>query len=484
MAKLIFLQNMDYPLLGLMHMSSMLKRHGHECDALIGQSIGDFLPILQVERPDMIGFSVMTGMHQWARELSRQLKQAFPDTLIVWGGPHPTFKPDIISDPGVDVICRGEADEAIVDLANAVQEKSSLDSIPNFWVKTADGQVRKNDPRPLLEDLDRLPFPDRTLYRRYPKAGSSTTQIFMASRGCPFDCTFCFNHQLMSLYKNKGRFVRYRTVPNLLAEIREVVANGNVRNIYLNDDTLILNRKWMDEFLEAYGSEIALPFTCLIRADLTSEDLIRRMAGAGCRSVFFGIETGNEALRNGLLKKKVEDKHIVETARLLKQYGIKFRTYNILGLPGETLEDAFKTVEMNIRIGTEFPWAAIFMPYPGTELGDYSMRTGLLDPAFSDEQVSCTFHSTSVLKLEHRREIENLHKFFQTAVLFPCMFPLIKKLVRLPPNKIFVLWFTLVYGIVYIRSEARGWLHTIMFGLKNIRLLAPGLHFRRNKTPG
>ena len=479
MAKLIFIQNMDYPYLGLMSLSAMMKRHGHSCDVLIGQSAEDFIPVLKQENPGLIGFSVMTGMHQWAREISRRLKKEFPDKLIVWGGPHPTFKPDIIHNEGVDMICRGEADDALVELAGAVDRKEPFDHVANFWVKKPGGEIIKNDPRPLVEDLDRLPFPDRTLYRRYPDVNSSTTQIFMASRGCPFDCTFCFNHQLKALYHQKGRFVRYRSVQSLLTEIKEVMAGTEVKNVYLNDDTLILNRKWMDEFTESYGREIKKPFTCLIRADLTSEDLIRRMAEAGCRSVFFGIETGNEALRNGMLKKRVTDENIVHTAGLLKKYGIKYRTYNILGLPGESLEDAFKTIEMNIRIRAEFPWAAIFMPYPGTELGDLSVQMGLLDPAFSDEQVTCTFHSTSVLKMPHRREIENLHKFFQTAVLFPWTFPLVKKLIRLPPNKLFVLWFTFIYGIVYVRSEARGWMHTILFGLKNLKHLAPNLRSKK-----
>jgi hypothetical protein len=130
---------------------------------------------------------------------------------------------------------------------------------------------------------------------------------------------------------------------------------------------------------------------------------------------------------------------------------------------------------MNIRIKADFPWASVFMPYPGTELGDLSRQMGLLEPTFSADDVNVTFHSSSVLKLPQRREIENLHKFFQTAVLFPWTLPLIRRLIRLPPNKLFVFWFTLVYGYFFIRSESRGCWETIWFGLRNLKHLAPSL---------
>jgi anaerobic magnesium-protoporphyrin IX monomethyl ester cyclase len=478
MARLVFVQNIEYPFLGPMHISSVLKCHGHQCEALIGQRVDDFLPILEQTRPQLIGFPVMTGMHRWAREISLAVKTRLPQAVILWGGPHATFMPDVIREDGIDIVCRGEAEEAVLELANAVQAGTPYDTIANLWVKKPDGTLVRNPVRPLVENLDALPSPDRDLYGRYPNVGSATTQVFMAGRGCPFDCTFCFNHQFRELYRRKGRLVRYRSVRNVLDEIKTIRSRLDLRHVYFNDDTFILNRRWIEEFTDAYKRECPLPFTCLIRADLASEDVIRRLAEAGCRSVFFGIETGNEARRTGLLKKRLTDAQIVETARCLRKHEIKFRTYNILGLPGETLQDAFQTVEMNIRVRASYPWAAIFMPYPGTELGDQSKRMGLLDPRFGADAVDVTFHSASSLRIEHRREIENLHKFFQTAVLMPWTIPVIRRLIRLPPNRLFVLWFTLVYGLLYIRSENRGWRETVAFGLKNLAHLAPALRRR------
>lgn len=467
--------------MGLMQLSAVLKQRGHTVDALIGNTVDDFLPALKSDVPDILGFSVMTGAHSWAQQLSVALKAEFPTVRTVWGGPHPTFSPEIIQRDGIDAICRGEGERALVELAQAVQDGVDYNNVKNLWVKDESLGIIKNELGPLIADLDSLPFPDRGLYARYPAVGASTTQVFMAGRGCPFKCTFCFDHQLSEMYRGKGKFVRFRSVRNLLDEIADVTSRMRVRNVYMNDDTFILNREWVAHFTDTYAEEVPIPFTCLIRADLADEGVIRDLKKAGCRSVFFGIETGNEDLRNGILKKKVSNEQIKNTARLLKEHRIKFRTYNILGLPGETLADSLKTVEMNIDIRTDYPWAAIFVPYPGTELAATSKEMGLLDKDFGVDDVDATFHSTSVLKIEHRNEIVNLHKFFQTAVLLPWTFPLIKRLIRLRPNRLFTLWFAFVYGCVYIRSEDRGWWNTLKFGMRNLGHLAPSLTRRSAK---
>ena len=475
MAKVIFVQNISYPFIGLMQISALLKQGGHECEAVISETHGSALEIIRQENPDIIGFSIMTGSHQWGLALSRQIKQILPSAVIVWGGPHPTFMPETINEEGIDVLCRGEGDHAMLELAEAVEHGIPYDNIPNLWVKGNNNEIIRNDLRPLIQDLDTLPFPDRSLYRRNPEIASASTQIFISSRGCPFDCTFCFNHRLKDIYRRGGNFVRHRSVHNLIDEISVVAESMTVKTVYFNDDTFVLDRTWVEEFAESYAKRVRIPFICLARADMITEELAALLARAGCSAVFFGIETGSERLRNELLKKRVTDDQIASAARSLKRHGIRFRTYNLLGLPGETLQDAFETVRINIRIGTDFPWAALFTPYPGTELGDRCRETGLLDHDFTVDSLEGTFHSGTLLNLPHRREIVNLHRFFQTAVLMPWTFPIIRRIISWPQNRFFTVWFSLVYGYVYIRSERRGWIRTALFGLKNLRHLSPAI---------
>jgi radical SAM superfamily enzyme YgiQ (UPF0313 family) len=156
-------------------------------------------------------------------------------------------------------------------------------------------------------------------------------------------------------------------------------------------------------------------------------------------------------------------------ARNLHDAGIPFRTYNMTALPGETLDDAFRTVELNVRIKTDYPWCSVFSPFPGTALAQHAIEKGLLERDFNPEQLGSSFFRATKLRSPEARQLENLQKFFQTAVLWPWTFPLIKLLISLKPNRLFNLWFSLIYFCVYCRSERRGYWPTIRFALRNYR---------------
>lgn len=158
------------------------------------------------------------------------------------------------------------------------------------------------------------------------------------------------------MYKGKGKYVRLRSVRGFLEEIKQAVAGKHVRYIYFQDDTFIINRKWLREFTALYKEEVGLPYICLVRADQVNDEAVRMLAESGCKRIFWGVESGNAETRNTLLQKKISDEDILQCAKILKKYGIRFRTYNILGFPDETLEDALRTVEMNMKIRTDFPW--------------------------------------------------------------------------------------------------------------------------------
>ena len=135
-----------------------------------------------------------------------------------------------------------------------------------------------------------------------------------------------------------------------------------------------MDKKWLKEFLLLYKKEIGLPFTFLTIAGEMNEELVKLAKEAGCISVWFGIEAGNEKIRNLLLKKYVTDKSIYETASLLNSYKIPFGTYNMVGVPGETVETIFETIDMNIKIKADYPGCTIFQPYPKTKIFDYCMK--------------------------------------------------------------------------------------------------------------
>ncbi len=466
MARIAFVQNIAFEYLGFMYLSAVLKKHGHEVDVFISGSNEDkTLKEIEDFSPDLIGFSCTTGIHKWGLKFADKIKKRI-SCRIIFGGPHATYFPEIIKEPSVDIICRGEGEDAVLDIANKIDKREDISDTMNCWFKINE-TIIKNEQRHLIENLDELPFPDRELYKKkYPYLNRSQ-KVFMAGRGCPFDCTFCFNHAHMKLYKGKGKIVRYRSVDNFIDEIKTVRKQYGMKTVYMQDDTFILNKKWVAEFSEKYKKEVDLPFVCLIRADLADEEIIRMLSEAGCKNAFFGIEAGSEEIRNTILKKKLSDADIKKTAALLKKYGIKFRTYNMLGLPGETLKDAFRTVSLNAEIKTDYPWCAIFHPFPGTELAEYARQKGLLDSSF--DSASPSFFKDSIIKSEYKRSLINLQKLFFYGVRFPMLTPLIKKAIRLKPNILFDFAFLAGYAWCYLKSENLTIKEMLSVGVRNVR---------------
>ncbi len=193
------------------------------------------------------------------------------------------------------------------------------------------------------------------------------------------------------------------------------------------------------------------------------EEVIKILKDSGCHTLSFGIETGNERLRNELLNKRITNTHILEIGHLLKKYKLKFMTFNMIGLPNETIENALETIELNIKIGTEYPRCSILTPYPGTKIaGRFRDKMKINDIYSTYQQSEISFD------VPQPKELINLHYFFQTAVIFPYLFRLIKKLITFPPNILFRLWWAIVYFFVFVRSETRGLIQTSLFALKTI----------------
>jgi radical SAM superfamily enzyme YgiQ (UPF0313 family) len=251
---------------------------------------------------------------------------------------------------------------------------------------------------------------------------------------------------MKKLYKGKGTYVRRRSVDNVIEEIKAVRKKYPLRTITFTDDIFILDTKWLDEFFKKYSDEVGIPYVCYIRADLINEKIVRGLKESGCWAVCWGIESGNEYLRNAILKKRVTQVRILRTARLLKKYGIKMSVYNILGLPGETLDNALETLLLNIKIKVDWPWCSIFQPYPGTELTEYAKKKGYLDEGFSIDSLKPVYFTKSMLNQENICELENLQKLFYFLVKFPSLIPFAKHLIKLPLGKFFEILFIFSYA--------------------------------------
>ncbi|MBU0519121.1 B12-binding domain-containing radical SAM protein [bacterium] len=475
MARFALIQNLYTENLGLMSLSAFLQRAGHEARIFIDvQGTNAFADVASYN-PQIIGFSCTTGMHHWAIDFAHRYKTRHPEIVSLFGGPHPTFYPKMIEHPDVDYLCVGEGEEAADDLGRALDGDGDPCKIDNIWAK-CDEEIIENPIRPLVTDLDSLPWPDRTYYDRYPLTKRETSKNFISGRGCAYKCNFCANHTLMKLYHGKGKWVRFRSAENVIEEIKHVKNNYPVRFIGFSDDILIVNRKWLYPFLELYRKEIGLPFLSTVRANLVDEQLVVALKEAGCISTVFGVESGVEAIRNGVLAKRVKDEDIYEAARLFHKHKLHFGTYNMLGLPGESLDDAFETVKMNAKIRPDFPWCSVLQPYPGTEIR--ALVEEEIGHTLPVDEIGGSYFTGSVIRNKEIQQMENLQKFFHLAVRYPFLQPIIRQLIKLPPNPLFQLVFNGCYALQLMKRSRINFFTLLQYALASKQLFTK----RRSST--
>ena len=410
----------DYQIepLGLGYVFSALKKAGHEIGiiktkyrASLFQSIKDF-------KPDILGYSITTGWHNFYINLNKEIKKAFPKVKSIFGGPHATYMPEMINEDGVDVVMRGECEQSFVNCLAVIEAGLN-------------GFKRTVDPYPLEQDLDSLEFPDRELLYSYSENLNNPIANVMMSRGCKFACSFCYSSISHQMYKGQ-KTVRYRSADNVIEECLEIKNRyPQKKMIFFQDDEFVIRDiEILGEFLNAYKGKIGLPFHCQFRAEQMTSAKALLLKEAGCISVTFAIESGNELIRNKLLKKHLKDKDIFNCVDILKQVGLKFRSENMIGIPGETIDEALETLDLNIKIKSDVAWCALFQPYPKTELGELCKSMLLWNGSY--EGIEKDFFTSCPIKRDRTREFNNLQKIFGLVVEYPILRPLVRGLIKLP----------------------------------------------------
>ncbi len=417
-----------YLSLATMYLSAILKRDGHQCDVSpvnYKEAKRTFTEFCS----DIVAYSAFTGLHVPMVELNRKLKKKF-NFFSMFGGHHPTFFPELIEEDGIDAVCQKEGFKAVPALINSIEKFKDITTIPNWWIKK-DGKIYKNKIAPQIKSLDSLPFPDRSIFDKYSAYRNSKSFSFMAGFGCPYKCTYCFNHVANKMLRTGDRIIRRRSVDNVIREINEVKKKYPLKFVLFRDEIFTLNKNWIEEFSRKYPAEVGLPFNCVVRANHITEKIMDDLKSAGVFSISFGIESGNDFLRNNILKRNMNKETILRAAKIMHDKEVPFFTFNLLGIPGETFDMALETWELNVKCRPSGSWPYLFYPYPLTELHDYALENNYLDKEKKIDYLS-TYHDKSILNLKDKREIENFHKLFPIAVEFPFLIYVIKYMVKLP----------------------------------------------------
>lgn len=439
--------------LGPAYLAAVLQRAGHRVTLFEygANGTGD-LSALLADPPDIAAYSVLSGEQQDCLRFHRLLRKNRPVPSIL-GGPHPTFFPEILLEDGVDAICIGEGEEAMLEFAERFGAEGKVASgIRNIQVKAADGKVAPAALRPLIRDLDGLPFPDRALFaRRHPILGSHGVRHFLAQRGCPHACTFCFNQGYRRLYGKSAPAIRSRNPLAVCAEIAAAREEGPLEMVSFVDDSFAHDPDWVDRFCAAYARNVSLPFSVNLRASDGIPSLAGRLAESGCRLAYVGVEAGRDASRR-LLGRPMAERTIRDTLAALHRHGIRTITENMVGIPGESFEEAMETLRLNAAMRPTLANCSIFTPYPGLPLTAHAIGKGWFDGNF--DRLEGSFYRTSLLDFRSRRDrnrIVNLRAFFSLLSRHPGLRLAILPLLGLPPNRLFETLGTLVDGY-YLRK--------------------------------
>ena len=371
---------------GLAILAALCKKAGHET-ALIDSSFGisdkEIIEKTKLFSPDLIAITTATNDFDYTVHIASLLKK-ISKAPIVTGGFHPTIAPEeVIAKECFDIVCIGEGEEAFLELVNALEKRKKIDKIKNLWIKK-NNKIIKNQVRSLIQNLDKLPFPDRELfsYEKYLEWNRGTA-TFLSTRGCPFQCSYCINHFLISMYRGKGKYVRFRSISNLFEEIKQVTSKYKVKDIEFYDDTFTLDEERIEEFCKKYPKEIGLPFNINVRVNAVNQKLFSLLKKAGCVRVSIGIESGDEYIRNKILKRNMSDEQIINTFKEARKAGLQTYSFNMIGIPFETKESVKKTIELNRKCKPDFVGVSIFNAFKGTEIYDICKKNRWLKEEYA-----------------------------------------------------------------------------------------------------
>jgi radical SAM superfamily enzyme YgiQ (UPF0313 family) len=411
--KVVFVTLFDEFCLGVRYISAVLRRAGHDTALVhlrrmedinrfpdkVGEGDYCFSPAYVSAReielfqetlaqltPDVIGFSLTSNFVALAEYLTRLARPL--GAKIVWGGI------DTLADPeralrSADVICRGEGEEAMLELVEALEHGRDWRSIANLWVRHGDRMTR-SDPRPPVQDLDQLPYPDYDLSHaysiydnklvtgRFPEGSQlNYYYVIITARGCPYHCTYCCSPAIKAYYEGH-KFYRRRRVETVIDELkRQKQARGDsLLFVGIHDDVFTIQPQWIAEFCAAYKREIGLRFWCYTFPTVTRRDMMEQLRDAGLDYVIIGLQSGSQRVLSEVFHRKTPRQSILDAMTILTDLGIRVVIDLIGSNPFETEADRRETFDLLQSLPRPFAIHTVnpLTLYKGSEIVEMARR--------------------------------------------------------------------------------------------------------------
>ncbi len=365
MSKVLFVMRDDGDMtepMNIMLLSALAKARGWQTDITVLER-DDIGEVVKAKKPDVVAFSAITGSHQALLDANDTVKKTAPSVKTVIGGPYATFCPQTVNERPFDALGVGECDDAWPELLDAWEAGRSTDAIANIITPDNSSRVLKrtlvgeknwmimpDHLRGRKTNLDDLPFMDRGLIYENTAFKNRYKRTMMAGRGCPYRCTYCFEHAWNEMYTGKGKVLQRHSVKRLCAELRELSARWDTRFVKFYDDVFPVfdntDDAWLEEFAEVYPREVGLPFHCLVRAEQVNERKLKLLKRAGIASITMSIESGNAFVRDYVLIRDMRDEDLRNSFAICRRLRIHTFANTILAVPSPTLPDVDATKDV------------------------------------------------------------------------------------------------------------------------------------------
>jgi len=374
--------------LGLTYVASVLEKEGHivKIIDMNAERMTDSDLIQNLNKDtNVVGITGMITEYQKILKISTLVKDTLPDVKIILGGPLATTLPrELLEYSHADFLVMGEGEKTTPALIHAIEHESDVAEIRGIAYRN-NGKVIITEPVIPIDDLDTIPFPARHLLNMdkytknhfesfgfeiegYDKIRSTN---LISSRGCPYDCTFCFRD--MWGYKWRGRSAK-----NIVEEMELLNSKYGMNGFLFNDDTFVLSKKRVFEFTRLLKeSHLDVIWYCNGRINLIQKDLLKAMYDSGCRGIAYGIESGNQSILDSM-KKNITLDQVRNVVKWTKDIGINAAGYFMIGMIGETKETIQDTIHFAKELDLDFYGFSITTPFPGTELYSEAMKRGLM----------------------------------------------------------------------------------------------------------
>lgn len=408
---------------GIAALISFMKKKGHQTTYCYFYDYAQMPKVLQFVKeykPDVIACTVVESQWDHIQRIVKHLKKV-ANAPVICGGAFPTLCcEEICLCKDVDAVLIGEGEYAFAQFVDRILAGHSWHDVPNLaFYDMHSNVIRKNPQLPLIDDLDALPFPDRQFqsdspfYDSYMKDESSRVGYdvaFIFARGCPFSCTYCCCSELAKINsQNKRVLPRTRSPLGCLEEVEAYLEKHSIiKPIMFMDDVFTINKEWLYPFLDGYRKRIRKRFACRTRIEIVDEDVFKALKSAGCYNIAMSVESGNDYLRNTVMKRNCSKEQIYKAFSLAHKHGIETSAPSLIGVPYETKETIEETIEVVAKTNSTRCYVGVFYPYKGTPLYSVCKEEGLLP--------TCSFNgrrrAEPVIQLQHLTS-EDILKYYE-----------------------------------------------------------------------